>query len=203
MRPLVALLLLLPAAAWGAWDSIEPAGDFQGQWRIERLAPDHNRAYFEASQSSQSMLFESLGWGWPSNKASLERNLDTMQFHYQQHSDGKAYSYALLSPGEEQLRGAVFVAPVQQRPGLPGFEHDQYQMEITFWVNQAGQSDAAAAQLVPDIMHWLEQEWAVTSVLFPVSSTNEFARRELNAQGTSLVHENENADELLYHFRAR
>lgn len=197
------LLLTTSFAAWGNWDDVEAAGDYAGTWHIERLQPDHNRAYFEAHQSSAAMLRESLGWDWPGSKASAERNLDTMQFHYQQHEDGEAFSYVLLSPEDKELVGAVFVAPVQTRPDLPGFEPDNYSAEVTFWFNEAGQNHAAASDLMGDLLQWLDDEWELRSVLFPVATSNEFARREFSAHNLRLVQENQNNAELLYQFRAR
>lgn len=197
------LLLTMPLTAWGNWDDVEAAGDYEGTWHIERLQPDHNRDYFEAHQNSSAMLRDTLGWDWPGSKASAERNLDTMEFHHQQHEDGEAFSYVLLTPEEGALVGAVFVAPVQARPDLPEFEQDEYTAEVTFWLNEAGQNHDAASDLLGDVFQWLEQEWELRSVLFPVATSNEFARREFSAHSLRLVHENQNNDELLYQFRAR
>lgn len=196
------LTLFAPLGVWAAWDDVAAADAYQGSWSIERLQVEHNRAYFDAAQSSQAMLFRSLGWGWPSSKASAERNLDTMQFHVRQHDAGEVYSYVLFSP-DGDLNGGLFVAPVQARPGLPGFEPARYQAEVTFWVNESGQSGESGSALLGDILQWLREDWAITSVLLPISTSNEFARREFTSYDLRLVRENSNADELLYQFRAR
>ncbi|MGX5915070.1 GNAT family N-acetyltransferase [Aliidiomarina sp. Khilg15.8] len=201
-RLLALITLFLPLVAWGAWDDIEAADDYHGTWYIERLQAEHNRAYFDAAQSSQAMLFNSLGWGWPSSKSSAERNLDTMHFHAGQHDAGEVYSYVLLGPDRE-LHGAVFLSPVQPRPGLPGFNAARFQLEVTFWVNEAGQSAEVAPELLADILQWLREDWDVRNVLFPIATSNDFARTAFSSHDIRLLRENNNADEVLYQFRAR
>lgn len=180
-----------------------PDGSFRQSWTIEPLSVADNTTYFQAFQSSQRSLYDSLGWGWPTVKQTQESNEDTMRYHVEQHQAGQAYSYALRESQHLQLRGAIFVNPVQLRSGLPGFSPNQYQAEVTFWLNEAGQSDEQVNDLITDMRDWLVNEWGITQVLLPIAASNRFAQTQLELHEVNLVTTDPNTNKLLYSFRAQ
>lgn len=182
---------------------LEAPDESAGAWHIETLQVSDNQAYYQAYASSQAMLQRTLGWGWPSTKQTAESNEDTMRFHADQHQRQRAYSYVIREGGPSALRGAVFINPVQPRTGLPGFSAHDFQVEVTFWLNQQGQASAQADQLMPQLRDWLADEWGIRSALFPVARSNHFTLQQLERHGFQMVVEDRNNDEILYSFRAR
>lgn len=198
---LVMYIMSLPAQAQLTDLSAPEKSD--GAWSIEALQVSDNQAYYQAYAGSQAMLQRTLGWGWPSAKQTLEGNEDTMRFHVDQHAQKRAFSYVLREADHLMLRGAVFVDAVQTRVGLPDFSADDFQVEVTFWLNRQGQESEQAEQLVPQLRDWLASEWDIRSALFPVARSNEFALQQLERHGFERVTEDPSKDEILYSFRAR
>lgn len=199
----VICMLFSGSALAGFSDLVPPDSSFRQSWTIEPLAVSDNAAYFQAFQSSQRFLYDSLGWGWPTVKQTQESNEDTMRFHVEQHQAGQAYSFALRESQHLRLRGAIFVNPIQSRLGLPGFSPNQYQAEVTFWLNEAGQSDEHVNDLITDIQDWLVNEWGITQALLPIATSNRFAHTQFELHEVNLVNTDSNTNELLYSFRAQ
>lgn len=186
-----------------SFSQLQPSSGDKAAWLIEPLSEVHNQAYYDAMKESQWMLFETLGWGWPTTKMSAEQNLDTMRFHVEQHQLKAAYSYVILDSSNNQLRGAVFIAPAQRRSGLTGYTAAEYSAEVTFWLNEAGQRSSYAADLVPQLLQWLTNDWSMGMVLFPVAEQNVFTRHHLEAAGLSTLSRRYTDNERLYQFDAR
>lgn len=199
---LIIALCLSQGAFALSFGQIQPSAGDQGDWIIEPLAEQHNQEYFTAMQNSQVMLFETLGWGWPTAKMSVEGNLDTMRFHVEQHQSNAAFSYIVRDSENRQLRGAVFIHPPQQRSGVVGYRVADYSAEVTFWLNEAGQNSARGDQFVPQLLQWLRQEWELELVLLPVAGQNVFSRYQLDAAGLSSLSRVHDESEWLYRFNA-
>lgn len=193
---------VVSASAHASFSSLEAPEQDEGVWLIQVAQEQDSAAYFNAFQSSQPMLYRTLGWGWPTAKLTLESNVDTMRFYEQQHANNRAYTY-VIRDGQRRIRGALFVNPVQSRPGLMGFDASQFEVEVTFWLNQQGQDSSAANELVPQIADWLRDDWGVRSALFPAARSNRFARQQYEGAGFDFVAEDSNNNEILYRFRAR
>lgn len=198
-----AVLLTLSVQAQAQLSQLQVQAESEGAWSIQALEIADNQAYYQAYLSSQAMLYRTLGWGWPSTKQTAEGNEDTMRFHVEQHEAKRAFTYVIREPQHLTLHGALFINPVHSRSGLPGFSAQDYEVEITFWLNQQGQESAQADQLIAQVNQWLAQEWGIQSALYPVARSNQFARQQLEQQGLELVTEDRNSGELLYSFRAR
>ncbi|RUO24408.1 hypothetical protein CWE09_11120 [Aliidiomarina minuta] len=199
----VTLLIFWQNPLAASWQDIQPADSYHNVWSIEPLQERHSYAYYSAYQSSQSMLESTLGWGWPTAKISREMNQDTVQYHREQHVNGATYSYIIRDSEHEQIMGAVFVAPVQNRRGLPDFDGSSYQAEVTFWMNEAGQEHEQGPDFVADLLLWLEENWGFSRVLLPAYEDNDFARQQFEAHNLGLVIRDPESQELLYRFRAR
>lgn len=197
----VALCMSMQAQA--QLSQLQVQAESEGAWRIQPLEVADNQAYYQAYQSSQAMLYRTLGWGWPSTKQTAEGNEDTMRFHVEQHEAKRAFTYVIRESDHLALRGALFINPVHSRSGLPGFDSDRYEVEVTFWLNQQGQDSAQADELMGQINQWLAQEWGIRSILYPIAQSNQFARQQAERHGLQLVTEDRNSGELLYTFRAR
>lgn len=203
------LAWLISTLMWG-WASvalanlsdIEPSDSYDGRWQFERLQEAHNASYFSALRRSQRHLYDTLGWGWPTSKISQEGNLDSMRYHQQQHDDGQAYSYVIIEPEHRLLKGGLFISSVQRRSGVSGFNPQHHDMEITFWLNEDGQAHDQGAQLITELLNWLEQDWDVASAIFPIAETNHFARELAEMSALSLLAEDRDTGELLYRYRA-
>lgn len=199
----VTLLVVWQSPLKADWQAVEPADSYRNTWSIEPLQESHSNAYFNAYQSSQSMLLDTLGWGWPTSKISREMNQDTVQYHREQHVSGVSYSYVVRDPEHQQIMGAVFVSEVQSRRGLPDFDGSSYQAEVTFWMSEMGQEHQQGADFVPDLLRWLEEGWGFNRVLLPAHEDNEFAREQFEARNLGVVTRDPESQELLYSFRAR
>lgn len=197
------LLLGFSLQAQAQLSQLQAPSENQGAWHFEVLKAEHNQAYYEAFMDSQPMLYRTLGWGWPSTKQTAESNQDSMRYHAQQHAAQRAFSYVIREPEQGSVRGGLHIGPVQSRDGLPAFNAGEYQVEVTFWLNQQGQDSAQADKLLSQIKQWLATEWAIHSALFPVAHSNQFTRQQLEAHGFELVTEGRDNDEILYSFRAR
>ena len=195
------VILAMPAHA--ALDQLEAPQGRDGAWRIEAIQESDNPDYFRALQSSQSMLYETLGWGWPTARLTAEANLDTMRYYVEQRERRRSYSYVLRDAESGQLHGALFVGPVQARPGVQGFNPRSYDFEVTFWLAQTGQDLPISATLIPEITAWLRDAWRAKHVLFPIAQTNHFARQQLEQADLLFLANNANNNELLYRFDAR
>lgn len=197
----VAMILAMPAHAH--LDQLEAPQSNDGAWRIEAIQESDNQDYVRALQSSQSMLYETLGWGWPTGRLTAEANLDTMRYYIEQRERRRSYSYVLRDAESGQLHGALFIGPAQERPGVQGFDPHSYDLEVTFWLAQTGQDLPIIATLIPEITAWLRDAWHAEQVLFPIAQTNHFARQQLEQADLLFLANNANNNELLYRFDAR
>lgn len=197
----VALTLATPAHA--NLDQVEAPQSSVGKWRIEAVQESDSQDYFRAMQSSQSMLYKTLGWGWPTGRLSAEINLDTMRYYVEQRERRRSYAYVMRDAESGHLHGALFIGRVQERPGVQGFNPHHYDLEVTFWLAQTGQDLPISADLITEVTEWLRDAWDAEQVLFPIAETNHFARQQLEQADLRFLANNANNNELLYRFDAR
>lgn len=200
---IAALLALVSAPLQASFSDLTPPSSSNGEWAIEAVQESDNQAYFQAFQSSQAMLNRTLGWGWPTGKLTVEGNLDTMRYYVEQRQRQRSYTYVIRDAQHRRLQGALFVNPVQRRPGVSGFRVSDFDIEVTFWLNQAGQESEISDALIPQITQWFRDDWGVRTVLFPISRDNHYARQQLEQANLQFVADNSNNNEMLYRFRAR
>lgn len=200
---LAGLLMVASTPLYADFSKLEAPSESQGAWSIESVQEADNAAYFQALQSSQGMLFRTLGWGWPTGKLTLETNLDTLRFYIEQRQNRRAYSYVVRDSESRRLHGAVFVNPVQTRRGVPGFRAADYAMEVTFWLDKEALESSLNGEFINQLTNWLSDEWQVGHVVFPISYANHYAREQLEQANLSYVADDANNRELLYRFDAR
>ena len=197
-------LALVPVSrAQTSLEDVEAPERSQGAWHIEALQESDNQDYFHALQSSQGMLYRTLGWGWPAGRLTAEANLDTMRYYTEQREKRRAYTYVLRDAESGQLHGALFISPTQERPGVGVYNPRSFDLEVTFWLSQAGQDLPISSKLIPQVTGWLREAWNAEQVLFPIAETNHFARQQLEQADLIFLANNANNNELLYRFDAR
>ena len=200
---LAGLLMLVSAPLYASFAELEAPQENEGAWSIEALQETDSAAYFQALRSSQAMLFRTLGWGWPTGKLTLETNLDTMRFYVEQRESRRSYSYVVRERQSRRLHGAVFINPVQNRLGIEGFRAADFDIEVTYWLDQTAQDSPISDEFIGQLTNWLRAEWGVNNVLFPVAQTNHYARQQLEQANLRYLSSDANNQELLYRFDAR
>ncbi|CUS48327.1 MAG: Acetyltransferase (GNAT) domain [Idiomarinaceae bacterium HL-53] len=195
------LCLVTPfASAWELTEENSAPSHWDGEgWMISPITNEDTEQFYLSYQDSAPYLYRVLGWGWPTQKISVEMNRDMVRHHVSQHEQKQSFTYVLRVRGERGIVGAIYVNPVnQERRDVPNFDARQFDGEVSFWLNQEAESNAAISTFVPDLMRWLETQWSFSQVLIPVHEEYEFMQEQFTAHELEPFTEDADAGMLLY-----
>ena len=143
-------------------DFAVPGGLAAGPFRLEPLGPQHNEADYAAWTSSMNHIQATpgfAGWGWP-HPMSLADNRGDLERHAQDFADRRGFTYTVLSPGDGDVIGCVYIYPL---PGdIPpgdsaGNGRGGRPARVRSWV-RADHADLDPV-LYRTVLAWLRSDW--------------------------------------------
>lgn len=168
-------------------------------WVIKPLKIEDSADYYTAYQSSAKYLYEVLGWGWPTRKISPAVNADMVRHHVSQHEEQLSFTYVIRNKASSAIAGAIYVNPVNpERRHIPNFNAGDYAAEVTFWFTEETEASEQVDSLLKDVFQWVENEWALSSVLIPVNKNYLFIQQQMATLEYKSFSEDSDSGELLY-----
>ncbi len=142
-----------------------PGGLTAQEFRLEPLGPQHNDADYAAWTSSMSHIQATPGFagsGWP-HEMTLDENRGDLERHAQDFADRRGFTYTVLSPGDGDVIGCVYIYP-PRRKDQDEAGHADHDAAVSSWVRED------RAELDP-VLHsavsaWLDQAWPFRSVKY-------------------------------------
>lgn len=202
---LVIWLMTLTQSTWAAdfWQSgwAKPERTQSSSLLIRPIAADDAKGLYQSYMGSQQWLYQRLGWGWPSDKSTLEQNHSMMQVHLRQQEKNTAFTYVVVDRQGGQLIGAIYFVPVMPNRSQSGaIDEKKYNAEVTWWLTEQAVSDSLHNDLFQLVTDWLRTSWPWGQVLLPVAQANQPARSLLESSSARLVGRNQDAGELFYSY---
>jgi len=168
-------------------------------WVIKPLKNSDSAEYYTTYQSSAKYLYEALGWGWPTRKITPAVNADMVRHHVSQHEAQLSFTYVIRAKDANSIAGAIYVNPVNpERRHIPNFTAGNYAAEVTFWFTEEAETSAQVDTLLKEVFQWIENEWALSSVLIPVNKNYAFIQQQMAQLEYKAFSEDSDSGELLY-----
>jgi hypothetical protein len=108
---------------------------------------------------------------WPADDFTLADNLADLQMHQDEHEQGEAYTYTVLTPDGARCLGCVYftaLAP-QMQPVCTGASAA---VAVRFWVRTAEIDHDLDRHLLAMLRKWLNSEWFFDCVAYPLNQLN-------------------------------
>ncbi len=144
-------------------DFAAPDGLIVGEFRLAPLGPQHNEADYAAWTASIDHIRATPGFpdgSWP-REMSLSDNLRDLERHAQDFADRRGFTYTVLSTGNGDVIGCVYIYPAGGRePGGGGAAGQR--AAVQSWVR----ADCAALDpvLYDAVLGWVERDWPFDSI---------------------------------------
>jgi hypothetical protein len=146
-------------------DFAVPEGLTTGEFRLTPLGPQHNEADYAAWTSSIDHIRATPGFAggrWP-HEMSLADNLRDLEGHARDFAERSGFTYTVLSPGDGDVIGCVYIYPAKGHEPGDGAEGGR-RVSVESWVR------ADRAELDPvlhdAVLAWMERDWPFDSVKY-------------------------------------
>lgn len=112
-------------------------------------------ADYEAVMESRERLRRLFGGEWPADSFSLAQNKADLLLHEQAAAQRKAFTYTILSAGDLDVLGCLYI--------YPGEETDA---EVLFWVRDSAYDTGVQPLVYAQVKHWMKSSWPFQSVKY-------------------------------------
>jgi RimJ/RimL family protein N-acetyltransferase len=131
------------------------------------LAADVDRDY-DAVMSDPPALRRWAQSDWPGDDFTRAENLADLQRHEQEHRDGVAFTYTVLTPDGLRCLGCVYLTPVflEAADLCRGANHP---VQVGFWVRSSEWSSELDRHLLGALREWLRTSWAFDAMVMAIS----------------------------------
>lgn len=173
--------------------SVAPTGTQTAEFLLEPLRTSHVELDYEAVMETRVRLRDWDLSAWPRDNFTLDGNLRDLARHQQEHEDGTAFTYTILTPDRTICLGCVYVNPLAPLFAEEHFrvtrERPDAAIRITFWVRESRLAAGLDRRVLEHLRAWFAQEWDVDAVAF-YTSDREFHQQALFAEeGLRLAYE--------------
>lgn len=140
---------------------------------------------YDAVMASAEQLRMWSDSDWPADDFTLAGNLADLQMHQDEHEQGEAYTYTLLTPDAARCLGCVYLTSLapQMRSACADAATA---VAVRFWVRTAEINYDLDRHLLAALRQWLANEWAFDCVVYPVNPLNRRQAALLQQAGSSL-----------------
>jgi hypothetical protein len=140
-----------------------PDGLVAGEFRLTPLGPQHNEADYAAWTGSIDHIRATPGFrygSWP-REMSLSDNLRDLERHAQDFAERRGFTYTMLSSGNEDVIGCVYIYSASGHEPSSGAE-GRKRASVKSWVR--AESAALDPVLHDAVLAWLERDWPFESI---------------------------------------
>lgn len=154
------------------------------EFMLRPLTAAHTELDHAALMTSTELLRMWSGTDWPSDDFSLDENRLDLERHEREHREGVAFTFTVLTPGETECLGCVYVTPLwflqeTNAEVLGAVSLDE--AVVGFWIKQPRLADDLDRGLLAVLRRWFAEEWDFSAVYF--------STREMNARQLKLMSE--------------
>ena len=108
---------------------------------------------------------------WPADDFTLAGNLADLQRHQDEHEQGVAYTYTVLTPGGDRCLGCAYFTAL--RPQLhAACIGATASVAVRFWVRTAEIAEDMDRRLLTALRDWLRREWFFDCIVYPLNPFN-------------------------------
>lgn len=157
-------------------DSARPGGIDTDRLHLEPLKPEHAAIDFEAVTASREQLRLWSGTEWPADDFTLADNLKDLQWHWDEHQKGLAFTYTVLHPARGSCLGCVYIRPVRDLAPYNEGRLDQVAPDeamVSFWVRSSELVGDLETHLLQTILDWLDDSWPFSHSYMMTRPANE------------------------------
>jgi RimJ/RimL family protein N-acetyltransferase len=159
---------------------------------IRPLTPDHVALDYAALMRNKALLRVWSGSSWPTADFSLTDNLADLQWHWEEHQEGIAFTYTVLNPSEDACFGFIYIKPITeilaenpdwQTAALPAEQLNSYHNALVrFWTIQTAPQQTLDKSLLTVLRYWFTTNWAFSEIFWhtPVANQQQTAVFEEN-----------------------
>lgn len=124
---------------------------------------------------------------WPADDFTLAGNLQDLAEHQQEHEEGSAFTYTILTPDRTACLGCVYVKPLAPlfaaaHEAATG-ERPAFAARVYFWVRTSRLADGLDRRVLAHLRGWFGDEWQLDRVVFATSDRAEQQQRCLEEAG--------------------
>lgn len=194
------------AVGWltGQDKSVIPSGLRHSRFVLSPLTA-HNAALDHACYLASPDVIRIHSDGrWPTQGFSLSDDLVLVARHEDDHRNGRAFTFLLLTPWENEALGCVYLNPLREylmRAEAPRQVVDRTPVNtamVTFWLRQDQQDSGLAEIVVGAVNTWLLDEWPLSAHLFRVLPDEWSSVVALDRLGLQRIHLAHPGDERPY-----
>jgi hypothetical protein len=110
---------------------------------------------------------------WPEEDFTVEANRADLVGLEERHSDGRAFTYTVLTPDGDECLGCVYIfpttAPFLARSAVSpvgGARWDEVEAVVYFWARRTQMVRGMDSRLLDSLRVWFAGEWALEQVVF-------------------------------------
>lgn len=130
---------------------------------------------------------------WPVEGFTLAKDRELVEKHEADHKAGRAFTFVLLDPNEEESLGCLYLNPLADyldRVGAQPVIRESYgpaSAMVTFWLRQDLESADRARTVAEAVDGWIRDEWPLDAHVFRVLPTERCSVTGLQAAGFDLL----------------
>lgn len=159
-----------------------------GGFVLEPLTVDHVELDYAAVMDSRDMLRIWSGTSWPADDFTLAENRDDLERHQQEHTEGTAFTFTVLTPDGSECLGCVYVNPTDRFippddliGNVNGLQEGT--AVVGFWVRRSRREGELEGRLLESLLRWLREDWAFPAVLVSVAGADAGQREVVGSAG--------------------
>lgn len=158
-------------------DALPPSGTHWDEFVLEPLRTSHVALDYDAVMETRTALRRWSASSWPADDFTLEENLQDLAMHSQEHDEGVAFTYTILSTDRSTCLGCVYIKPLfplfaQAHEAATG-ERPTNGARVTFWVRESSVRDGLDTRVLRHLMDWFADTWPVDRVVYFTSDGDE------------------------------
>jgi hypothetical protein len=139
---------------------------------FEALHPKHVELDYQAVMDTRVFLRKWSRSTWPTDDFTIEANYSDLDWHYDEHIKGIAYTYTILNPARDKCLGCIYINPADRIKTLSEVEIEKTKnlsAVVTFWVIQALMASPQEDLILSALINWLKTDWQFPNLMFSQS----------------------------------
>ncbi len=130
-------------------------------FRIRKLTFRDAALDYRAVMANIDIIRKTRGGDWPTAELTFEDDQIDLAWHQREFERRTSFAYAVMSLDETECLGCVYLYP----PGERGEATASAEVDVSFWVVQAGFDRGLYAKLFGAIRRWLE-DWPFERIAY-------------------------------------
>lgn len=169
-----------------------PAGVQTDQFVIRPVVAADVELDYEAVMASRENLRLWEQDTWPEDDFTVEDNLEDLVKMQDRHNDGYAFGYTIMSPGETECLGCIYVMPPEakmydgaQIKAVGPVQWSDVEATVYFWVRTSRLAEGLDRTILDAMRTWFDEDWDFDRYVIATSAV--FAQQIAMIESTDLT----------------